>query len=229
MGMREIAIVVATRGRVEKLLRFLRSIDGCSLAPMRVLVAADGDPATIRATNDIEFRIFAGRTELETYLVSPRRGSVACRNFLCEKTTDAILYATDDMEFRPGAIEAASRALVERFYDEDGVVGFHQEGVTNYHPSGVALVGGPFVARYPARHLFFPGYFHFSAQEVGAAASHVGRFYLCREAVLYHHHPDWHRGERDKTHEEGRERKVADQALSKKRKAAGLIWGISRG
>jgi hypothetical protein len=95
-----------------------------------------------------------------------------------------------------------------------------------YHPSGIALVGNPFLNRYPERHLFFPGYFHFACQEIQRAGSILNKFYLCENAIAYHFHPDKHPKERDSTHADARIFKARDMKLSADRKARGETWGI---
>jgi len=138
---------------------------------------------------------------------------------------DAVLYATDDIEFKPGAIEAAAESMREHFPDDDGVVGFNQIGKQSFSRTGVALVGQRFLCRYPERKLFYPGYFHFSCQEIDRLASKLGKFHFDERAKLYHYHPNWDRDEMDKTHEEARVHRGKDLRLSRKRRAEKLIWG----
>jgi hypothetical protein len=77
-----------------------------------------------------------------------------------------VLYAVDDIEFQDDAIDNAMKEFNDRFKDDDGVIGFTQIGVRDFHPSGVGLVGKKFLDRYPGRKLFNPMYYHFACQEI---------------------------------------------------------------
>ena len=214
----KIDIIVATRGRYAKLIRMLDSVR-TKENEISVLVGFDGD-----------FKSFAHlsktgtRVRTETYFFPGHRGAVVVRNELAAKTTNAVLYATDDMTFDADAIDVAAATAARLFPDEDGVVGFTQRG-NSFHPSGVALILSRFVDRYPGRRIHFPGYYHFAAQEVFRLADKLKRFHLEENAQIYHYHPDAHRAERDATHAEARVHKSRDMALKATREKAGLIWG----
>jgi hypothetical protein len=212
-----ITVLVSTRNRMAKLTRMLESLpESAGAIEVRPLVVCDGDEATYRA-------LPVGVASLP---VPQWRGQTFCRNLALERIRGPVVYATDDITFKPGAIEAAAAEMARLFPAWDGVVGFTQEG-NRFNPAGVALVGEPFIARYPRRHLFFEGYFHFAAQEVHRAAVMLGLFSLCAGAVVYHYHPDHHHKELDQTHWDARSRKTRDMALKSRREAAGLTWGIA--
>ena len=212
-----ITVLVSTRNRRAKLLRMIASLPSSAAGrEVRPLVVCDGDEATFRALP----------VPIATLLVPEWSGQTRCRNLALERIRGPVVYATDDIVFRPGAIEAAAAQMGILFPAWDGVVGFTQEG-NRFNPAGVALVGEPFIARYPGRHLFFDGYFHFAAQEVHRAALKLGLFSLCSKAVVYHYHPNHHSEEMDRTHQDARIHKARDMALKSRREAAGLTWGIS--
>ncbi|OGD22328.1 MAG: hypothetical protein A2Y70_03050 [Candidatus Aminicenantes bacterium RBG_13_64_14] len=212
-----ITVLVSTRNRLKKLQRMLESLPAsASGREVRPLVVCDGDEATYRTLP----------VGIATLLVPEWSGQTRCRNLALERIRGPVVYATDDIVFKPGAIEAAAAEMDRLFPAWDGVVGFTQEG-NRFNPAGVALVGEPFIARYPGRHLFFDGYFHFAAQEVHRAASKLGLFSLSAKAVVYHYHPAHHREELDRTHQDARRWKTRDMALKSRREAAGLTWGIS--
>lgn len=214
-----IDVVIPTRGRLAKLERCLRTIpQEAAGKTIRTLIICDHDQDTYNALK--------GRPGISPLMTDRRRGSVFCRNTVIALTTDAVLYATDDIEFYPGAIQAAVKAMEARFPDDDGVIGFHQEG-NGYNPAGVALVGRPFIDRFPGRRLFFPGYYHFACQEVHRAAEHWGRFHLDYDARIKHWHPGTFRAERDQTHDEARIFRARDLAIKSVREKRGLIWGIN--
>ena len=221
--MSPIELIVPTRNRREKLVRMLNSVPAeANGAPVEVVIVCDGDRETER------FLLSLGNPAFRVVLVAEHRGAVYCRNLATSVSRGAVLYATDDIEFEKGAIDRAARELAERFPDEDGVIGFAQSGNGKYSHAGVALVGRAFVARYPGRQLFYPGYFHFACQEVLRAAETLGRFYFCEAARLVHFHPSFNAGHKDRTHVEARVRRGRDKTLSFSREAAGLTWGIGR-
>lgn len=216
--MRQIDIVIPTRNRLAKLQRCLKSIpksiEGISI---NIIVICDADKVTAEAllkTNRIDRITF----------VRQHSGSVYCRNLVTQTAEDGLLYATDDIKFEDGAIEAAVRAMQEHFPDGDGVVGFNQ-GNRHHSPAGVALVGQKFLRRYPNRKLFFPGYFHFSCQEIRRLAEKHGRLYVEKEARLIHYHPAHNHEEIDATHADARKRKAGDRNLSRVRDEKQTIWG----
>jgi glycosyltransferase involved in cell wall biosynthesis len=210
-------VLIATRGRLKKLEDTLASLpsqaDSYQIEP---LIVCDGDLKTYKALPETTTKL----------LVPEHKGATYCRNYALERTTGPVLYATDDILFHPGAIKNAIEAMGERFPAWDGVVGFTQKG-NSFNPAGVALVGQRFLERYPNRHLFFEGYYHFACQEVHRAAQALGKFYLHPYAVLYHRHPSNNPAEIDQTHRDARIRRDQDHALMKQREAAGLIWGIT--
>lgn len=212
-------IIVPTRNRLAKLDRMLRTLPR-EAAGKRINVK-------IICDDDIDsFAALQQRPGLEVHLTDKRRGAVYCRNLLIRSTKDALIYATDDIEFSPRAIENAIGAMTARFINDDGVVGFHQEG-NSYNPAGVALVGKAFIDRYPDRALFNPAYFHFACQEIHRAALSLGKFHLEKTAVVKHWHPASFKREMDRTHGEARQFRKRDLDLKAARERQGLIWGIN--
>jgi len=152
-------------------------------------------------------------------------GSVACKNLYTPDVVDGLLYGTDDIIFKENAIQNAFIRFNESFPDNDGVVGFIQEG-NSFHPTGVGLVGQKFLQRYPDKKLFFPGYFHFACQEIYDLCNKIGgKFIQAKDAVVLHKHPCNYKEEMDQTHQDARIKKREDHAMIAKRKAEGLIWG----
>jgi glycosyltransferase involved in cell wall biosynthesis len=217
--MTRIDVIIPTRGRRARLERTLKSIpkeaEGIEIKP---LVVFDG------ASEAADFKAIAAQG-YEAILFHQHQGAVRCRNQAMAMTEDAIIYATDDIVFQPGSIAEAIRTFKAKFPDDDGAVGFAQIG-SSFHPSGIALVGKTFLARYPKRALFFEGYFHFACQEVYELAHHLGRWAAEPKAVVMHYHPDKFPAFRDKTHVEARIHRQQDLDLAKKRKMRGQIWGL---
>lgn len=214
----KIEIILSTRGRPEKLLRMIKSVSSKE-NDVSLLVGFDGDFPTFS-----RFSKMGSPVPTECVFFENHQGAVAVRNALSARTTDAVLYATDDITFRPDAIDIAAATGARLFPDGDGVVGFWQDG-NKFHPSGVALILSEFMKRYPERKIHFPGYYHFAAQEVYQLANLLGRFHLEKNAKIYHFHPSTHQAERDWTHIEARKFKSRDERLKKERESRGEIWG----
>lgn len=219
--MKYIDLIIPTRNRWQKLQRCLRSIP--KETPdfgLNIIIICDGDEATARQLL-VDTNGYLGRI----LYIRDHSGAVYCRNLMTQCAEDAVLYATDDIEFKPNAIEVAAESMRERFPDDDGVVGFNQIGKQDFSKAGVALVGQRFLCRYPEKKLFYPEYFHFSCQEIGRLASKLGKLYFEESAKLCHHHPGWDRSEMDNTHTEARVHRRQDLRLSSERKAKEITWG----
>jgi len=237
--MREISIVIATRGRFDKLMNTIKSIYPPSTSlngkyyyeGIRTHIIFDGDLDGYGRLQ--QWRDNRAESVIEIYRVSDFVadsttafvGSVAARNLILPLCNDGILWATDDIEFEPDVIRMALHTFNNQFPDDDGVVGFVQKGVSNFHPTGVGLMGQKFLQRYPGKKLFYPGYFHFACQEIYWLANKYGKFYQDPEAKLFHFHPAFHKELTDQTHIDARVHKKRDHDLIKEREAAGLIWG----
>jgi hypothetical protein len=214
-----IEIIVPTRNRLDKLRRMLLTLPAAAngLRPM-VTVVCDGDPGTAASLieNPLVDRVLYLRK---------RRGSVFSRNLAAQVTEGDLLYATDDIEFLSGSIQAAAQDLEKHFPDKDGVIGFTQINASTFSPAGVALVGQIFLRRFPNRKLFYPGYDHFCCQEIERLAEAIQRLYLSPDARLVHHHPSFEAAEADSTHAEARSHRQMDRNLSTQRRQKGIIWG----
>jgi len=219
--MKYVEVIVPTRNRAEKLERMLKSVPETAAGKkINITIICDGDFRTAAK--------YAADKSISDVVFLPKRiGSVAARNLITPQTKDAVLMATDDIEFYPGSIGAAIRAFEVRFPDDDGVVGFTQVNHKSFSGAGVCLVGQKFLQRYPGKQLYFPGYFHFACQEIERLATSLGKMHIEPEAKLFHFHPSTGDGKRDRTHDEARRHKAKDQQLSKARREAGLTWGAA--
>lgn len=220
--MKTLDVIIPTRNRREKLARTLDSIaERAAGAEVRKIVVCDADRETA------SWLMSSRRDVFRITFVRDHSGSVYCRNLATAAADDAVLYATDDIVFEPSAIASAVALFTSRFPDEDGVVGFSQRNHGNFSPAGVAIVGRTFLARYPGKRLFFPGYFHFACQEIARAGKLLNRIELCPEAGLHHFHPMLDAADLDRTHAEARKFRLRDKVTSAEREAAGLTWGVN--
>lgn len=220
--MKKIDLLIATRNRLEKLKRTITSVP--QLDNLRINIICDADKITAKYYMDNG--LFSSE-RFKVFLIPHHSGAVACRNYVIPKCEDGVLYATDDIIFESNSIENAFNIFNKKFPDDDGVVGFIITKVSNYHPTGVALVGKKFIDRYPGRQLFYPGYFHFSCQEILWHSEKLGKFYQEKTSIVQHFHPDFHRQEMDDTHREARIHRKRDHDLIKLRQQKGLIWGFN--
>ena len=221
--MKSIDLIIPTRNRFRKLQRCLNSIPSkANGIPIRVTVICDGDAETA-------CRLRMEPNSITVVHVEKHSGSVYCRNLISQAVEDALLYATDDIKFKKNAIAEAVKMMERHFPDGDGVVGFNQINAKKFSIAGVALLGQKFLRRYPDRKFLFPGYFHFSCQEIEHLGNKLGRILLARKAHIVHYHPSFMKNESDDTHREARLYRIADRKLSNQRYAKGLIWGDNSG
>ncbi len=213
--MKQIMIVIPTRNRWEKLQCTLQSIPKKEF--IDIVVVCDGDKKT--------FNALEGKG-VKRMLVGEHVGAVKCRNLaIANCVVDGLLYATDDITFDNGAIESALDTFNKHFSDDDGVVGFVQD--LSFHPTGVALVGKTFLARYPKKRLFCSHYYHFAAQEILRYCEHLGnKFVADSNAKVKHLHPSVYKQEVDLTHMDARKFKDQDLGLNLRRKEAGIVWPL---
>ncbi len=223
--MKHIDIIIPTRNRWKKLCRCLDSIIfDVPKVTISLVIICDGDTDT--ANRLISIQKMKGNHIDQVICTREQKGSVYCRNLATQCAEDAVLYATDDIEFKAGAIEAAVEAMHKRYPDDDGIVGFNQTGNKGFSKAGVALVGQKFLKRYPNRKLFYPKYFHFSCQEIERLGNHLGKIHLEEKAELIHYHPSFNHGEVDETHREARVHRKADLEISIPRRQNHKIWGL---
>lgn len=230
---RKIEVVIPTRGRIGKLHKVLdsipRSIGGFEgfneITIIEKVVISDACPETVK-------EVISVRPDVDKLVyVKEHKGAVFCRNLVTPAVEDMLLYATDDITFNGGSIGFALKSLLELFPDGDGVIGFLQENAPNrnFNPAGVGLMGQKFIKRYPDRKIFYPGYFHFSCQEILWLAQKYDKFALDEGAKIYHFHPAFYPLLKDQTHEDARIHHQKDKDLKRKRKEKGKIWGNHSG
>jgi len=216
--MLKITVLIATRGRLKKLINTLSTIPICDY--IDVLLVCDGCQET--------YDYFSGKEEEGIRCeIIPHQGSVRARNYGCSLVEDGLLYAVDDVLFEKGSIQNAFFIFNELFKDDDGLLGFRQESGFQV---GVGLAGSRFVDRFPGRKMFCPKYYHFAAQELRWAVDEWQRsegrklFHYATNCRLRHLHSS---RSKDRTHIEARSRFRKDHELIRYRKRNRLIWGVT--
>jgi len=217
-------IIVPTRNRVDKLIRFLRSISEDGI-PIEVLIGADGEDNTANGLCGINLKY---RVTVVTF--KEHVGSVKIRNNLIKsimlQSFHSLLVATDDITLVPGAIGIARRRL-EAFPGQKGIIGFRQEPEGSCK-AGVVLIGRKVLDWFPDGQLYCPEYYHFAAQELERFGEKMGILDYTEQVLLHHYHPAFpqFKGEMDQTHHEARKLRQEDMAVSKSREDKEYIWGI---
>lgn len=217
-------IVVPTRNRFLKLVEMLQTIPQYDW--MELHIGFDGDRTSFERFSNMPGYWKGGQANL--YFSMSQIGAIKMRNMMTTKCRGSVLWATDDILFRRGSIEAAWESLWREFPDGDGVVGFRQENAKpagNFCWTGVGIMGEKFLKRYPKQMISFPGYFHFGTREIEHLAKKLMKLYREMDATIFHSHPDFYPNKMDVTHMEARAFHKEDEALKDSRKKQGLIWG----
>ena len=192
--------------------------------PVRVCVAA-GDLDTVRLCEDFDDRV----ESVYSTEVNRRIGCTAPLNHVYNSLVrrDA-LFCTDDCVFDPDALRIAMETLYREFPDGDGVVGLAQENIPEGYPLAFPLFGKAFLDRFSVYDsLFYPGYFHlYNDAEIGLTISCMGNWVFEPRARLTHAHPICGGGEMDHTHTYAMTFREHDDEVWRKRRAAGVLWGI---
>ena len=225
--MKQVEVIVASRGRIEKLYRLIdtipvtvKSFDKDGYYPVIIRVIADGCKATFDHLQKLE------GGNIKVHLLPEQRGSVKARNYGFLISSGIVIYAVDDIVFNEGAIQWALSEFKEFFPDGDGLLGFNQKGNNKFNPAGVGMVGQKFIKRFSKRQVLCPFYYHFAIQELHEYAV-AKKLFRSSSATVYHYNPYLHEKEMDLTHNEARVHKGKDMALMKARKKSGTIWGMN--
>ena len=220
----EIGIVVPTRNRLDKLLRMVESAKSTK-HKLHFTLIEDGSEKL--ATHGWNY------DQVTTLVTGDHVGSVTARNDAVRyclrhsgRHVDMILLAVDDIVFLEGSIDHAVRSLRTKFPKRFGAVGFRILLNEKTHNSGVVLVWSDLAEAFPNGKLFFPGYWHFAAQEFKTALRRLKLMYEDNEALIEHYHPRRCREEMDGTHRDARKRKQKDTGLWKERKSKKMLWGM---
>ena len=223
--MQHLTIIIPTKNRLEKLYRCLNSIPREPW--ITVMVACDGNPD---ASEALEVSRISPRCDMVVWCRQDM-GVVARGNLVIPMVQDGLMGLADDVEFLPGTLEKAREIFNREFPDDDGVLGWHQEGLPGYCPTAICMIGQKFLCRYPGKQPMFPGYYHFcSDTEIYHLANKLGKFRFAGKDIAVFHHQGGYEGRPfDQTHHDSRVKQRDDAALYEQRQKAGLIWGFKNG
>lgn len=206
-----IDVVISTYDRLKSLKRCIKSITDSDYKDLSIFVVVDGNRSL--------FIKLLG--EPVTMILNDKRMDYvfSMNQALKEmEETNTVLYASDDLIFRPDCISNAVKAMKEHFPDTDGVIALKQ--VQKESGAAFGLLGRKFIDRYPDNAVFCPEFIHYGGDtELKRFARSIDKLYQCTEAVVEHPKLE------DRTTELARGVKIRDKQVYKKRKNKRLLWG----
>jgi len=209
----KVTVLITTYDREELLRKCIKSIKDSYYEDISIFVIVDGNKALYHKLLSENMPMLFNEERMD-YVYAMNR---ALRHM---EITDAILYASDDLEFAPDCISKAVQMLQENFPDGDGLIGLNQQNRRYGSKSAFGLVGKKFINRFPDCQMFCPKYVHYGSDtELGNYARSLGRFRFCEEAMLLHFIV------KDETDRLVRPVRKIDEALRESRESKGLIWG----
>ena len=182
-----ISVLLPTLNRVEMCLHTLRSLE-VTAPGAEVCLVADGDPSILqRAVAEI------GLDFATNWRPEPRTNVAAWNIALGMASRDLVVFAADDLEFRPGWLEAALYEMAH--FDEGwGLVGFN-DGHLGKELSTHYLLHRRFICQVLGGRVAWPCYLHsFNDLETNDRAKAAGRYRWAERAHVHHHH--WLFGDR---------------------------------
>lgn len=206
-------VLISTYDRLELLKRCIKSIVNSDYKDVSIFVVVDG--------NKLLFDKLLG--EPATMILNEKRmGYVFSMNRGLREMgeADAVIYASDDLMFRPNCISNAVKAMKEHFPDNDGLVALKQA----QKESGVAfgLLGRKFINRFPNNMVFCPDYIHYGCdKELERVAKQLERIYQCREAIVSHSRLH------DNTYNLAQEVRGRDREIRRMRRKRRFYWGVN--
>lgn len=180
---------------------------------LEIIAAVDKDPESARRLAPL----------VDKLLVAPfyRGCSQAWNDCLAEATGTYIVFAADDLIWKPGWLEA-SLAMMEDFDGGWGLVGFN-DGHWDAELSTHYIMHRRFIVEVLGGVVAWPAYKHsFNDLEVNERAKAAGRYAWCEDAHVEHEH--WLFGGRpqDETDTRRLPQHPEDERIYKERKAAGF-------
>jgi len=206
-----INIIVPTYDRLESLKRMIKSVTDGDYKDIHIFVVIDGNREIHLNFPVLPVTVIRNEERMD-WVFSINR-------VLREMgDADAVIYASDDLEFPPHGISKAVKAMKEHFPDGDGLVGLKQSCAGG--DSAFGLMGRKFIERFPNRQVFCPDYIHYvSDREIGRFAKSVNKFFFCKDVIIKHDRS------KDKTRELALKILGTDKATKAERARKGFLWG----
>ena len=207
-------VIIPTWNRIELLRSTVDSITESSYKDVSIFIIVDGNKKvfdTVSTWPDKNVRIFFNEKNVD-WVRSMNRGF--------RHTTDAAIYAGDDITFDRDCIEQAVVLLKQKV--GDALIGLRQKKMGS--PTCFGLIGRKFIAHFPGSQVFCPDYIHYGGDsEIARYVKKVGKFYHSPTVGITHH-----RGPADETYRLTISKKTGtrDNFYFKKRRALGLTWGL---
>jgi len=211
----KINIITPTYNRAESLERTIESIQKNKHKNTHIYVVIDGNEKIFQNYSAPSVTVLRNEERMD-WVFSINR---VLREM---DDADAVIYASDDVEFPHDAITRAVIALREYFPNGDGLIGLKQScpGIK----SAFGLMGRKFIQRFPDNQVFCPDYIHFgSDEELGRFAKSVNKFHFCESIIIRHDRAI------DETRKLGLKVLDLDVAMKEKRKENGFLWGKNFG
>lgn len=162
-----VTICIPTLGREEKLKTLLRNL-----------------PFTAQYKN---FDVLVEHDSFENRLGVPK----LLKKMVDKSKGEFIVFMGNDCIPQPGWLREAMDAMRSKFPAMDGLVGLN-DGVTSGHENPHWLASKKLLPMLDGE-FFHTGYNHVGCDnELTARCEKAGKYFWCREAVVYHDHPMWH-------------------------------------
>lgn len=207
----KINIIIPTYNRRKSLVRTIKSIQASNYKSIHIYVVIDGNEKSYQGYSNPSITVLRNEKRMD-WVFSVNRVLKEMND------ADAIIYASDDLEFHPDLITGAVIASKEYFPDGNGIVGLKQSCQGGHAAFG--LVGRKFIQRFPGSQVFCPDYIHYgSDEELGRFVKSLSKFYFYQDIPIRHDRA------KDETRELGLKVLDIDVATKKKRIENEFLWG----
>jgi hypothetical protein len=234
----KVLVGIATYKRPEKLLRLLGSLCEQTYSNFDVAIGFDNNDSGT-ALKISPFLAKSYFFKLSVFVSNQHSYVIGLWNEIHRKGMekgiyDAHLALVDDVELYSDCLENVVNCLQTNYPDTDGVVGINQVYPgknVQFMPAGQVLIGRKFVERYKDVNyqVCAPCFSQwYQDNELQQFATSLGKFKLCEEAKLIHHHPLYSDDKIDEAHKEVRGTILSrDRQIYNERQRLGLVWGQS--
>jgi len=207
-----IIIPTCSSSRIPLLINTVETIQAGEYKDVHPIIVADGNPHIIEIANKRlhDITIISNKKRMD-WVFSVNR-------VLKEFDSDYYIYASDDLNFRPGCIKYAMARMQECFPDGFGVISIGKK-----NRAAFGLFGRKWVDHFPDRQVFCPNYIHYASDsELMRCCRMLGKygFPLERDSMVLHSRL------KDDTWRLARRVKSRDHWVRQEREEKGYLWGI---